>query len=228
MPVSPLPVDMAQFGLAALLEAFDLAQQLHVNPRDFALELSVVVAAGLSRTHLRWLICKGYVLHGTERAVGGKGRRLVRRIKELSFQDRSCFALTAAGAELIRPICSLPDSTPPTDIKPKPAAVRNPDRPQRPLPHWDNDRRGLTVDGEIVIRFTGRRGILELILAAFEEDAWRHRIDDPLPVIRGHDAKTRLRGAIEKLNHKRIVPVIVFSGDGDGEGVCWEFTSRPI
>jgi hypothetical protein len=63
-----------------------------------------------------------------------------------------------------------------------------------------------------------------LILAAFEEDGWPRRIDDPLPVVPGIVAKDRLRTAIRDLNRNQQHPAIRFRGDGTGVGIIWELT----
>jgi hypothetical protein len=57
-----LPADLSQPVLSALLNAFELSQDLGLDRWDFALELSEFTAAGLSRNRLRWLICREYVL----------------------------------------------------------------------------------------------------------------------------------------------------------------------
>jgi hypothetical protein len=65
----------------------------------------------------------------------------------------------------------------------------------------------------------------ELILAAFEEEAWPPRIDDPLPVMEDHRSKDRLHETIKALNRHQKCRRIRFRGDGTGSGVRWENVS---
>ena len=60
------------------------------------------------------------------------------------------------------------------------------------------------------------------ILAAFEEEGWPSRIDDPLPPQPEQDSKRRLSDTIKCLNRKQASPLIHFRGDGTGEGVVWD------
>ena len=62
----------------------------------------------------------------------------------------------------------------------------------------------------------------EAVLAAFEEEGWPHRIDDPLPYCAGVKAKYRLHFTIGRLNQSVKQRLIRFFGDGTGEGICWK------
>ena len=64
----------------------------------------------------------------------------------------------------------------------------------------------------------------EAILAAFEEESWPPRIDDPLSPVGNQDPKRRLHDTINSLNRHQKLSVIRFLGDGSGQGVRWEFT----
>lgn len=59
------------------------------------------------------------------------------------------------------------------------------------------------------------------ILAAFQEEDWPERIDDPLPGHRGIDPKRRLIDTIVCLNKGLTHQLIRFHGDGTGTGVIW-------
>jgi hypothetical protein len=61
------------------------------------------------------------------------------------------------------------------------------------------------------------------LLAAFEEQHWARRIDDPLPPGRV-DRKERLHDTIKRLNRHQRHRLLHFGGDGTSEGVYW----RPI
>jgi hypothetical protein len=62
----------------------------------------------------------------------------------------------------------------------------------------------------------------ELILAAFEEEAWPPHIDDPLPNALGQDPKQRLHDTIKRLNRHQVNRLIRFRSDGTGSGIIWE------
>jgi len=59
----------------------------------------------------------------------------------------------------------------------------------------------------------------ESILAAFDEDGWPERIDDPLPRLRGSDASGRLGEAVRGLNRRQKHAYVRFERDGTGTGV---------
>ncbi len=90
------------------------------------------------------------------------------------------------------------------------------------VPTWDSERRELRISGMAVKRFKWTAANQEAILAAFEEEGWPDRIDDPLPPKPGQDSKRRLSDTIKCLNRKQINQLIHFRGDGTGEGVTWE------
>jgi hypothetical protein len=66
----------------------------------------------------------------------------------------------------------------------------------------------------------------EAVLAAFEEEEWPPRIDDPLSPRGEQNPKRRLHDTITALNRNQKAPLIRFFGDGSGQGVRWEFTGR--
>jgi hypothetical protein len=60
------------------------------------------------------------------------------------------------------------------------------------------------------------------VLAAFAEEGWPPRIDDPLPPCGEPTPKNRLRFTIRRLNAYQQQPLIRFFADGTGQGVRWE------
>jgi hypothetical protein len=90
-----------------------------------------------------------------------------------------------------------------------------------PLPVWDADRRELRLGKLVVKRFRQPAENQELILAAFEEDGWPPRIDNPLASDGDTDAVDRLHDAVKKLN-RQAKRLIRFRSDGRGTGVLWE------
>jgi hypothetical protein len=95
-------------------------------------------------------------------------------------------------------------------------------RMQRSLvPHWDRDRRELRWANQLVKQYRLPAPNQELILAAFEEEDWPLSIDDPLPHEPEQDPKQRLHDTIKSLNRHQLRRLLVFTGDGTGEGVRW-------
>jgi hypothetical protein len=75
---------------------------------------------------------------------------------------------------------------------------------ERVVPHWDATQRELAVDGQVVKQYHVPARNQERVLAAFQEEGWPDRIDDPLPGRPDHDPKRRLNDTIKKLNGHRL------------------------
>jgi hypothetical protein len=195
-------------ALGLLLEAYDYARQLEKDVWDFAVEIGPLREAGLTNNHLRWLLCLGYAEHGIEQTRLGTVRRQFSRVDNLSLTDGACFVLTEAGAAYAR-------SAAVTSVA-QPEAERGDEKPV-----WDAARRELRFRGVLVKRFRQPSPSQEAILAAFDEESWPPRIDDPLPPETGQDAKRRLQRTIGNLNRAQENPVLHFQGGGDGQSVQW-------
>jgi hypothetical protein len=215
--VAEFPAGAANI-LTLLLEARICAQHLQRPEWDFAVEIECLWRAGASNTLLRWLLCQGYVQHGTERNGSSSEERRVRPLTSLMLPQNACFILTPSGeaaqstslklAPFSRAdVCDLPSGTP--------EAVPW-------VPHWDMERRELRCGSAVVKRFRRPAPNQELILSAFAEEGWPPHIDDPLPVRLEHNAKERLHDTINHLNRNQKQHVLRFRGDGHGKGVCWE------
>ena len=92
-----------------------------------------------------------------------------------------------------------------------------------PMPQWDAEYRMLCVGQCVIKEYRVPSPNQEAILAAFEEEGWPHRIDDPLSPHGDTDPKTRLHDTIKRLNRHHKDRLIRFRGDGTGEGVFWEY-----
>jgi hypothetical protein len=90
------------------------------------------------------------------------------------------------------------------------------------VPTWDRDRQELRWGDKIVKQFKVPSPNQETILAAFAEEQWPPRIDDPLTPQLEQDPKRRLHDTINTLNRNQKNPLIRFFGDGSGQGVRWE------
>ena len=89
------------------------------------------------------------------------------------------------------------------------------------VPRWDFQLRELTIRGELVKRFKNPAPCQELVLAAFEEEGWPPRIDDPLSGGDSSDDEQRLHDVVRNLNRNQARGRIHFSRDGKGQGVRW-------
>jgi len=89
-------------------------------------------------------------------------------------------------------------------------------------PYWDSRLRELRLGRVLVKRFRQPSANQERILAAFQEEGWPERIDDPLPPDPEHDPKERLRATVKALNRNQQHRLIRFQSDGRGQGVLWE------
>jgi DNA-binding NarL/FixJ family response regulator len=89
-------------------------------------------------------------------------------------------------------------------------------------PHWNVATRELTAGGVLVKSFQQHSPNQFAILAAFEEEAWPKKIDDPLRREGIVDPKERLRATIKSLNRRQRQKLVRFFGDGTGKGVAWQ------
>jgi len=88
-------------------------------------------------------------------------------------------------------------------------------------PAWDAERRELRLGLVMVKEFRQPAKNQETILAAFQEENWPPRIDDPLPGGDNRDARERLHNTVNRLN-RQPVRMIRFLLDGTGQGILWE------
>lgn len=211
-------------GLHLLLEALEYAHNLETNEWNFAIELSCLRRLKLSNSDLRWLVGRGLIDHAIEITAPDEGERSFKHIARLTPCKRLCFMLTPRGAAMCR------------EIFRKSAPV---DRIQNQLsedssmltiaasfpstPKWDRDRQELRIGSIVIKRFRVPAASQEAVLAAFEEEGWPPRIDDPLPPRSDQSPKRRLQETIKSLNRNQKRPLIRFLGDGSAQGILWEF-----
>lgn len=173
---------------------------------QFAVTAAELLDAGLRVIDLRWLVDRRLIDHAQEQSRSG-GRRF-RPDAGLAVSGRSCFLPTAAGLRF-------------WDARPGQSAV-----PPGPggsgQPHWDGRVRELTWRGLLVKRFRTPARCQELILAAFQEEEWPPRIDDPLGPGGGRQPpEERLHEAVRGLNRSQLAARVRFARDGTGQGVRW-------
>ena len=93
------------------------------------------------------------------------------------------------------------------------------------IPSWDRERRELRMGRILIKRFCVPAENQEIVLSAFQEEAWPAHIDDPLPPAAEIEPKRRLHATIQRLNCNQKVRLLNFHGDGYGRGLCWERVS---
>ncbi|MCA9216092.1 MAG: hypothetical protein KDB27_23655 [Planctomycetales bacterium] len=210
-------------ALRQLLDAYRYAEDAQCSFWDFAVEISTLRTLGLTNTDLRWFVRKQYVEHRREVTDVQDNGREFRSTGDLSFSPTSCFVLTQRGVAIASRYASDHQQK---AVEPKKPAANgngsNGNNSNHLCPRWDHEKRHLTLGQRTVKQFKWRAANQEMILAAFEEEGWPARIDDPLPPHDEQDPKRRLSDAIKCLNRKQLYPAIRFRGDGTGEGVIWE------
>jgi hypothetical protein len=200
-------------ALSLLRDALAAANSLAFAAWEFAIEADQLRAVGLTVTDLRWLLCQGYVEHAQEQTRHGSTRRSFRRLEHLGIPAGCCFVLTAKGCQAV--LCQA--------AEPGSAACLVGSCPSSlvDLPYWDAKLHQLYWRGCLVKEFRLPAPNQEAILAAFEEERWPARIDDPLPGIVDLDPKVRLHDAIKGLNRCQSQRLLRFRGDGTGKGIVW-------
>jgi hypothetical protein len=193
-------------ALAVLLEAGQCARHLGQESREFAVELPCLLAAGITPGAIRWLMHSGYAEHLVETTPPKSGKRSFREAAGTALGASSCFVLTDVGTAL-----ALRGAGPAA-----PAAK----------PTWDQDHRELCLGPFVVKRFTQAARVQETILAAFEEEGWPDRIDDPIPPSADLDPVNRLRSAVNNLNRGQRPPHVRFGVCNCGSAVSWRVASE--
>jgi hypothetical protein len=204
-------------ALLILRRARDVARELQADPWELAVGISELLAVGLSGTDVRWLVARGLVEHALERLAPGTANRTFRRMRNLALSPRTCLVLTAEGQRLL-------ESWEARQVPPSAGAdMNNMAGSAQPVavPHWDGERRQLWYRNRLVKLYRTPAGSQETILAAFEEEGWPPRIDDPLSRGTGHDPQERLHEAVKGLNRGQVQRLLEFRRDGTGEGVMW-------
>ena len=216
-------------ALVALSEALNYAQDLGTDPWEFAIEISSMRRLKLSNSDLRWVVVRGLVEHAVEVTLSDDAQRNFRHPARLLFSKKTCFVLTPAGSDWAREFREKNGSRHRAEGR---SATEQPVlalvHPPKPLaPKWDRDRQELRVGSIVVKRFTIPAAGQAAILAAFEEQNWPSRIDNPLVSLAESSSCPRLQEVIDGLNRNKKQPLIRFCLDGSGNAVSWELCSDP-
>jgi hypothetical protein len=208
------------------LKALEYADELQTTSWDFAVELLTLRRLRVTNNDLRWLVSKGFIEHAIETTLIDDSKRRFKPSWGLKFRKQSCFVLTAEGAAFGRSIWRCEHNG--TDAN-EPAggellSMSPSIRERKSLtPTWDRERQELRVGSAVVKRFRVPAISQETVLAAFEEESWPPRIDDPLPQRQDQAPKRRLQETIKSLNRNQKIPLIRFLGDGSAQGVLWKY-----
>jgi hypothetical protein len=217
MPFSLSPAVLS--ALTHLQRAREYADDTQDDCWRFAVEWRVLKLKGLEATDVRWLLARQLIEAKRELSVSGSIDRQfmpddVQRLTNDTAFILSDLGITFCQATLDHLQASLPDRAPSVPTV-SPAEVRH-DKPR-----WNADRNELTFRGQLVKLF--RRPALnqQLILSAFEEEAWPEFIHDPLPHSPSIDPHERLQSTIKSLNRHQVHCLIRFRGNG-GTTVFWD------
>lgn len=218
----------ARRGLTQLFQAYRYSCDLDLSVWEFAIRIDELQTAGLLSSDFRWLICKGFVEHASEIAPANDDLRSFRRGPRLRFGRTSCFVLTIAGVEFVTSMLQRARRDQRRRRRPPHCVVQGNGHSKRrslpipaAMPKWDRDRQELRLGDVVIKQFKVPAVNQERILAAFEEEGWPVRVDDPLPPVMDQDPKARLHDTIVSLNRNQKRPLIRFYGDGSGQGVRW-------
>jgi hypothetical protein len=208
-----------QSALHLLQKSNAYAEDVGQDIWQFATEIGLLRKLGLSDSAMRWLLCRGEVLHADEITKICDSRRSFRALGMFTLTPTTCFIskplnhtgqrFSSFGGQISIESC---------DCFPTP-------EPQKLTPFWDDIRHELLLGERVVKRFKHKSRNQEAILATFQEDGWPYRVFDPLSPIPDCDPKRRLNDTIKGLNHHQENALIRFRGDGTGEAVIWELTA---
>src|SRR5262249_15084533 len=153
-------------------EAHDCATELRENVWEFGLELPALEATGLSHSQLRWLVFRGYVRQAAETTTVRSRHRTFSAVGSLTLAPGSCFILTAAGIDLLLQLTNNP--SPGTPLSSRKREASDPSKPS-----WFADRQELRLGKDLIKKYRRPAPSQTTILAAFEEEGWPCRIDNP-------------------------------------------------
>ena len=214
-PLSRLPsadLQAVKCGLERTYAAWEFAKSCQQNLWDFAVEIRELNDLGIENHSIRWLICHRLIQHAIECSGPTDVKRKFACAQNLSIETRSCFTITTQGRNLISILKTLEGSMSDSD--------------DNGSLFWDSGRRELKLNGKTIRAFKWPAKNQERILRVFQEEGWPDRIDDPLPPTEVCPKK-KLHDTIKCLNRGVKGKGIRFRGDGTGQGVIWESSTKP-
>lgn len=207
-------------GLALLLDAHEFSQDVQSPNGEFHTGYDELLAVGLCRIDLHWLVAKGHLA-----AANGKPHKPAKARRESSgkaaktgrFTPRSTFVLTNQGKKFAEDVIAQRCAVCGAERNGK-ADVEH-TTSTRPV--WDVKRRTLHWGSKLVKHYRVHANNQVAILTAFEEQGWPPCIRNPLTATREATAQRRLHDAITRLNGRQIHRCLVFGGNGTAEGITW-------
>jgi hypothetical protein len=213
-------------ALEQLLEARQAAESLKLDVWTFAVEMPSLLSTGCTTTHLRLLVAAEYIEHAEDVTMSSDNSRSFQPESAMKFGLQTCFVLTEAGVKYLAASSSTAEIASRTLLNGDSAA--NGVVEKRTLPVWDPEARELWAGDQLVKRFCRPAPVLELVLAGFQELAWPHHLDDPLPPEQGMVTAERLRDTVRRLNGCQEPHLIRFESDGLGAGIRWGWTELGV
>jgi len=215
-------------GAALLVKAAKYAEALQCSPWEFAVEIGELPALGLSRADLRWLVWQGFLEHAEEISSQPLSDRTFQASGRLAFCIETCFVLTPSGLSaacfLISDSAGHSDSSgqpPATDPRVDSGDGSSASYLLLVKPQWNCDLKRLSLGKVVVKEYRRPAPNQHCILAAFQEEEWPLRIDDPLRPTPDIVPAQRLHETIAALNRCQSQPVLRFSVDACGSGIRW-------
>lgn len=216
---SRLASSEVESALELLRRSNAYAEDVGQDVWQFATEISQLRKIGLTDSAMRWMLCRGDVLHADEVTKLGDSRR--------SFRMLGIFTLTPTTCFIAKSVDTSGELFPNFGGQAAIDSSRNFETAEshKLTPFWDDIRHELRLGNLVVKRFKHKSRNQEAILATFQEDGWPYKVYDPLSPIVDCDPKRRLNDTIKGLNHHQENSLIRFRGDGTGEAVIWELAS---
>ena len=238
-------------ALTELAQAYERAAETQ-SGWDFTREIADLVGLGLATCDLRWLAKQGHIEQACEIARSHDrfrdfcpqplcpltGRKCF--VLSTSFATFAARVLTAKGGSAAANLPAVIELSRPPQVSQATSSAAwlaaaghcgetdrcLPDSVGFCQPRWDSQQRALFLGPRIVKRYARPSQNQELVLAAFQEEGWPLRVDDPLPPKRELDPKRRLNKTIESLNACQENRLIAFHGDGTGAGIRWRLLAE--
>ncbi len=161
-----------QRAVHLLQQAAAYAEQFRRDRWEFAVDLRSLIAAGCNFNDLRWLLCAGFAMHGTEVRSADSTRRKFRHSESLTFGGRSCFVLAQGMTPPATELLPQTAAALPTGSFAAESGISQAYRSAVRTPIWDQERRELRINGVIVKSFKLPSPNQEAVLTALAEENW--------------------------------------------------------
>jgi hypothetical protein len=204
-------------ALERLFEARDLAAEPADDIWQFAVEISQLLANGVTVNDLRRWLRRGWVEHAEECMPAGTGPQGFRRLKEYAFGPRTCFVLGDTGADAQADLVG--NLIKRGELRAQPDTANG----HWAKPHWNSSSGVLSFRGMVVKRLSKRATVQRQLLDFCQRNHWKQFLENGIAAIpEGPRRKKRLHDDLAKLNRNQKSPLLRFHGDGSGTSFWWE------